>query len=157
MSQLVKCTSCARHVRPGESACPFCAAPLDVAAQTASARAIGARIPRGRFSRAALLALGLGAVVPAVNACGSDDDGDGNSGGAADAGHDASSPDASVDAMAHTLYGLPGDAALVNLDARDDVHSFSDAYGAPPPFDAGDASDGGDADAAPDAGDSGGR
>jgi hypothetical protein len=153
MSQLVKCTSCARHVRPSESACPFCAATLDVATQTANAQAIRARIPRGRFSRAALLAVGLGAVVPAINACGSDDTSDEN--GAQDAGKDdAASIDASVDGMAHTLYGLPGDASMIFLDAPDDVHSFSDAYGAPPPIDsgedasdAGDAGDGGDADA----------
>jgi hypothetical protein len=114
MSQLIKCTSCARHVRLSETSCPFCAAALDVGERAAAAQAIDARLPRRRIGRAALLAIGLGVIAPATNACSSDDT------------SDEGTVDAGTDANIGVLYGaFMGDASF-----RDDG-SVVAAYGAP--------------------------
>lgn len=56
------CPSCARHVKVGDGACPFCGA--------ITPRAAVAAIPRGRLSRAALLAAGAAGAL-AMADCGS--------------------------------------------------------------------------------------
>lgn len=65
-ARLIPCSSCARHVRATEAACPFCSAVLPVTQATRP-------LPRStgtRLSRAALFALGASAA--AVAACSSD-------------------------------------------------------------------------------------
>jgi endogenous inhibitor of DNA gyrase (YacG/DUF329 family) len=153
MSQLVKCTSCARHVRLSETSCPFCAAPLDVGERAASAQAVAAGLPSRRMSRAALLAIGLGVIAPITSACSSDDSTDNGD----DAGHDGSvTPayglpgDASIDAMVSVLYGAPVTDASFALDGTGapaygafpgDAAMAVDAHEEPDGSDAGDAGD----------------
>jgi hypothetical protein len=55
-SHFVSCSSCSRHVRASEGACPFCGVSLPVAKATPPA-------PSSRVSRAALLAFGAGAFM----------------------------------------------------------------------------------------------
>jgi hypothetical protein len=65
-ANLAACTSCARHVRVDEAACPFCGAPLDDAFRALPApRAFAARL-----GRAALYALGAAGTVSVTMACG---------------------------------------------------------------------------------------
>jgi hypothetical protein len=59
---LAPCPVCHRHVRADEAVCPFCVAPLPVRTGDAP-RAL----PRGRLSRAALMAAGAGATL--IGAC----------------------------------------------------------------------------------------
>jgi len=64
MSALNPCPSCNRHVRADETACPFCAAALP------SRASLPERVlPRGRLSRAALIA--AGATLAGLSACSS--------------------------------------------------------------------------------------
>jgi hypothetical protein len=65
MSALVPCPSCNRHVRAGESACPFCSASLSHPACEGRCSSAHGR----RLSRAALFAMGGAALLGA--ACGS--------------------------------------------------------------------------------------
>jgi hypothetical protein len=62
MSQFEPCPACQRHVVTAETVCPFCAAPLPE-----SFRSVARLPPRGRMSRAALLAAGAGATL--LSAC----------------------------------------------------------------------------------------
>jgi hypothetical protein len=116
-SRLVVCPSCARHVRLGERACPFCAAEQPPAS---AVRPLFPRPPRGlsrqgiaRFNAAArvIASVGTGAcftVAAIVSACGGEaaspqDDG----------GTDSSTDDGSADDvfLAEAAYGLvPADA-----------------------------------------------
>ncbi len=158
MSQLVKCTSCERHVRVSETSCPFCATPLDVAERAASARAVAAGLPSRRLGRAALLAIGLGVIAPLTNACSSDDDDStdngGSDGGKGDGGIAPAyglAADASFDAMVGVLYGAPVTDASLSRET-----GAAPAYGASP-TDASMALDSGDEADAADAGDAEGR
>ena len=64
-------------------------------------RSCRARLPRRRLGRAALLAIGLGVIAPATNACSSDDS------------SDEGTPDAGSDANVAVLYGaFAGDASF---------------------------------------------
>jgi hypothetical protein len=56
------CPSCTRHVKVGDGVCPFCGA--------STPRAQAAAMPRGRLSRAALLAAGAAGAL-AMTDCGS--------------------------------------------------------------------------------------
>jgi hypothetical protein len=156
MSQLIKCTACARHVRLTETSCPFCSAALDVERRTALAQAFAARTPKRRLGRAALFAIGIGVIAPATNACSSDDSSDQNDdagtvlNGAAYGGASAEPVDATAGEDAHLGFSDASYGAPPVFDA-DPGASVDAAYGSPPPFDAGpgDAaatSDGGDAD-----------
>ena len=96
---LLACPNCSRHVRSTELACPFCDAALSDAFRATPAPVA----PAVRLARAALVALGAGAVV-ATTACGagtavggpySTDDGGGDS---------ASSPD---EGGVEPVYGAP--------------------------------------------------
>jgi hypothetical protein len=157
MSQLVKCTSCERHVRVSETSCPFCAATLDVAERAASARAVTAGLPNRRMGRAALLAIGLGVIAPLTSACSSDDDDstdNGSDGGKSDGGLAPAyglAADASIDAMVGVLYGAPVTDASLSPET-----GAAPAYGASP-TDAGTDHDSGEEADAADAGDAEGH
>lgn len=64
MSRLIPCSSCRRHVRRAELACPFCEMPLaDSTVQLPATRAV----PPGT-KRAALFAMGVGFAASACEA-----------------------------------------------------------------------------------------
>ena len=64
MSQLTPCPSCNRHVRAGDSICPFCRSAVVSAAPARAASPAGVR---GRLGRAALFA--AGATLMGMSAC----------------------------------------------------------------------------------------
>ena len=156
MSALHPCTSCGRHVRVTERACPFCSAVLSLAHVAARTT------PTQRLGRAATFAFGA-AVATSVAACSQattlpDDAAGGDSAlrDAAignDAGPDAHFNDAGTDAHFGTFDagygGAPHDAApwidaasndaAVVFDPCADAGVFA-AYGAAPPCDTGPAS-----------------
>lgn len=118
-TRLAACPACARHVRISEPRCPFCAAPLASAFQNLTARPT----PAVRLSRAALYALGVGALSASAAACGGAVSGSGSEkdSGASDAGADDAPT--GVDSA---YGGFPPDA------------NFAVPYGlSPPPPDAG--------------------
>jgi hypothetical protein len=105
MSHLVPCPECNRHVRVTETACPFCALPLDLGASPEP------QLPRTRLSRAATFAFGATLVsASALAACSSDSDG-GKGGGA---GGKSSAGDAGAEQAGGTVgpvYGAPAGGA----------------------------------------------
>jgi hypothetical protein len=105
---LVICSSCTRHIRPTESACPFCGG---------AERREGPR-PASRATRAAMLFGGAAAVVAGV-ACG--DTAKVTDGGA----------DRDGDVPVAPAYGAPA------LDATFDAPIAVDAAYGGPPFDGG--------------------
>jgi hypothetical protein len=142
-ASLIACPGCARHVRVGEAACPFCKTSLEEAS-----RAFTARLPPAqRLSRAALYAFGVGSLTVAA-ACGGSvaggtgekDAGDEASMVGQDAAYGGSPPDGSV---GQPVYGAPFDATV------------APPYGIAPPFDAGEDAGDDAADAADDASDAG--
>jgi hypothetical protein len=62
-TRFIACPACARHVRAGDSACPFCG--------TAVPSAQPLRTIRGRLSRAAMHAAGAAGAVVAIADCSS--------------------------------------------------------------------------------------
>lgn len=128
MSALAPCPSCARHVRRGERACPFCASSL------ASASSPATRSPTERLGRAALFTFGA-ALATTASACA------GNPvplygappHDAALQNDAASADDAGTDGGGGTLYGGPPQDAAVDIDTG----GSSSDYGAPPPPDTG--------------------
>lgn len=123
-ARLLPCSSCARHVRASETACPFCSAALSLRAAPLP------RTPIARLSRAALFALGTSAA--AMGACTS---GTGPVGGDAGTQADADAP--------KPAYGGPpdddGGPFLVDAayggppsDASDSDARVQPAYGGPP-------------------------
>lgn len=62
MTQLAPCPTCQRHVKIDETACPFCATPLELISTPARA------MPAGWMGRAAVFAFGI-----AASACGDND------------------------------------------------------------------------------------
>lgn len=58
-TRFIPCPACARHVRQGDEACPFCGAKPSPANEL--------RLPSARLSRAALLALGAAGAVAATD------------------------------------------------------------------------------------------
>lgn len=126
---LIPCTSCARHVRATESACPFCAAALPL-----SARSVQRALPKARLGRAATFAFGAAALAVGAAACG-DDDGDdttptadlGTDGGSVvqDLGRDSATPD--EDLGTETDLGTAGD-----LGTEEDLGGVGPLYGGPP-------------------------
>lgn len=96
MSCLAPCPTCNRHVATDETTCPFCSAALPD-----SFRCQPPRRPRGRLSRAGLLAAGA-ALIGVGQACA------GSAYGTSapyDAGADTSTIDGSSDSSAVALYG----------------------------------------------------
>ncbi len=153
MSQLIKCTSCARHVRLTETSCPFCSAVLDLEQRTALARAFAARAPKSRVSRAALFAIGIGVITPLTAACSSDDSSDQSDAGPILLGSAYGGPspeplDATAGGDAHESFADASYGAAPPFEDASPAGYPDAAYGGSPPFDAGPdgETDGGDAD-----------
>ena len=110
MTLLAPCSSCSRHVRVAESACPFCGAVVSLEAP--SIRGIASQ----RLGRAALFT--FGAVALATNASG------------------CSTPTPAEDAGTDAYYGSIGDAyGAPDVGARYDAGhdgGLAGAYGGPP-------------------------
>lgn len=129
---LVPCPACARHVRQGDSICPFCGAK--------AAFSPGAPIvQRGRMSRAAMFAAGAAGAALAMTDCSSNSQPlDGGSGAALDASNDATGADAAQgapDAAGGSSDGTTGsdDGSTRASDASTEVGSIVALYGAVAP------------------------
>jgi hypothetical protein len=130
LAHLIACPSCARHVRLGEAACPFCRADLGDAARAFAPR----QAPSQRLSRAALYAFGVGSLTVA-SACGGVV---GEGAGDKDGGH------TDADIVADSAHGgSPETSSVVDARTPGDVSNFTVPYGVPP-FDAGAEMDAGD-------------
>ena len=119
---LVACASCARHVRVSESACPFCGAVLPEELRSRLAPLTSA----ARLSRAAVFALGTGAVSLGAACSTSEEQVDSVYGGPP---------------MADAAYGGPpqDSGADTARDAPEEAPPLVDAaYGGPPQDAAGD-------------------
>jgi hypothetical protein len=121
-TRFIPCPACARHVRDGDAACPFCG--LAIAQASAAARP-----PMARMSRAALLAVSAASALAATDC--SSTSSPGPTGSDAAALDSAISPtlDASEDdssGMAQPLYGAtaPLDAGEPDADAAADDSGF---------------------------------
>ena len=115
---LSPCTSCARHVRRTESACPFCGAVL--ALEAAPTRVISERL-----GRAALFSIGAAAITNLVGC------------GASTGIPSPSAPDAGQVAMRHdvgTVLAAYGGGPHILPDAGKDADPgcCSADYGGPP-------------------------
>lgn len=136
MSALHPCSSCGRHVRLTENACPFCGSTL------ALAHVAPRPMPTQRLGRAAAFAFGA-AVAASTAGCGTSTTAEGDAGtdayyGSLDAAYGGPPIDAGNDAVAIAAYGGPpidaavvDDAAIVDADLPD-VWGAA-LYGAPPP------------------------
>jgi hypothetical protein len=156
-AHLVACPSCARHVRAGESVCPFCATVVPDATRGTEPR----RPPTERLSRSALYAFGVGGSLAVAAACGgstvtgTDGDSGTNDGRAQDApfdgitmysthygstsfsafdgGAEASVGDASGEASADVgvavPYGLPAYGIAIDAAGPIDATTVPDADG----------------------------
>ncbi len=139
MNSLVPCPGCARHVRVGESACPFCSAGLS----SAMADAVIPAAP-ARMKRAALFAF---AATISVAGCGDSTPSGYDSGVVADAGGATDSGRPATDSGAPaTDSGRPAtDAGTAVADSGggpSDAGGIAPLYGAPaddagPPVDSG--------------------
>ncbi|HTV17213.1 MAG TPA: hypothetical protein VMG12_01040 [Polyangiaceae bacterium] len=156
MSRLVPCSSCRRHVKRGEAACPFCAAPLE---STTAAVAEARPVPPG-MKRAALFAM---SVSLAASACEADNAvpvygapnvggnsgfaGDANGGGQSNAGQGGggNGGDGNGGGGAGAISGGSSGTGGTSAGASGDPTDAGDA-GDATPLDGGDA---GDSDAAP--------
>jgi hypothetical protein len=99
MSQFAPCPACNRHIVTDEIECPFCAAALPDSFRELPARPA----PRGRLSRAALMA--AGAALIGAAGCGGSLDNGGNNDAAADTGSMSDGNNNEGGAVA--LYGAP--------------------------------------------------
>ena len=142
-ARLAACPSCARHVRTDERRCPFCEAALPPSLRSTPA----VETPAVRLSRAALYAVGVGALsLSSAQGCGSTamppygappppvDSGTGSGGDAAteDTGT-AGPPDGSSEAASFPDAASPEASSLDGApDAVIDVGG-APLYGAPPP------------------------
>jgi hypothetical protein len=121
MSVLVSCTSCARHVRADETACPFCSAPV-----VPRPPAVLDHRPYARLSRAALAL----ASVAAVSAC--------EKSPSPPAPAYGGPPIVTTETAAAPAYGAPppmvtADAAPPATPVTSPPNIPAPAYGAPPP------------------------
>lgn len=114
---LVPCSSCSRHVRATEQACPFCSA---FVSSELRAR-LAPTPPRQRLDRAGLFALGAAGAALSVACAGAVQPVDGSS--PTDAGSDSGNVTDATDANSA-------------LDSGIDVNSIGPMYGAAPPPDA---------------------
>ena len=121
MSHLVPCPECSRHVRVSETACPFCALPLDLAGTPEP------QLPRTRLGRAATFAFGATLVsATALVACGSDgDDGSGSGGTTSSAGTGAGGTTSTAGS------GAGGSTAIAGTSGSLGGGSAMPVYGAP--------------------------
>ncbi|MDP3275634.1 MAG: zinc ribbon domain-containing protein [Deltaproteobacteria bacterium] len=122
---LVPCSSCGRHVRSSDSACPFCGTALT------HVTPVSATTPGARLGRNATFVF---ATTLALAACSPGTPG-------TDGGSDAQTADTSTppdDGGAMALYGapVPVDAGADSAPGPDDGGSMA-LYGAPAPVDAG--------------------
>ncbi len=124
MSRLIACSSCRRHVRMSDAACPFCRAPLP---KTVPSRGR----PVGRLGRAAIVVATTtgvaGAAAVDLSGCGD----------APIMAADAYGLDAPDDFVTGAdAYGIPFDQFVPDArdagDADADAPIFGDAYGLPP-------------------------
>lgn len=133
---LVPCTSCERHIRISETACPFCVIGVPARRETT-------RLPQTRLGRGARFAFGA-AVALSINACGGDDDRPAtdaavaDTGSAVDSGTDGGATDAgSMDAGTTDAGGEDAGLADAGMtDAGEDAGPDGGGgllYGAPPP------------------------
>jgi hypothetical protein len=151
MSRLIPCSSCRRHVKRSDAACPFCAAPTPSVTPT-DPRARAA--PPGT-KRAALFAMGVSLVASAcepepttVPIYGAPNLG-GNSGFAGDAAGGSPNLAGSGGGGAGAIAGS-GNGGSSAGNGGSDVTDAGDAGNATPPPDGGDnGSDDGGPDAAP--------
>ncbi|MGD0528048.1 MAG: hypothetical protein ABSE49_23140 [Polyangiaceae bacterium] len=113
-TRFIACEVCARHVRDGDAACPFCGAAAPVAKPL--------RTVRQRLTRAALHAAGAAGAIAAFNDCG------GSSGGSVEAFYGA--PCIDTDSGSCVVYA--GDAGKdATADAGQDTGAGEVFYGAP--------------------------
>jgi len=129
------CPSCARHLRSGETACPFCDAPLPAGFGACTSVAPADRSPGRVKSRAAVLFF----AATAATACGGQTAA--TSTGTGDGGHDAAARDgAAIDDAGEDVDAMPiaayGPAPIRDSGARD---APSDALTDGPSDDASDA------------------
>ena len=127
MTDLILCTSCERHFRPGDPTCPFCGA------AASSTSVPNARAPKG-LSRARLYALHTAALATGVAmavACGGDTTTGGDASTDGSNGKDATSDTTSSDV---TTSDVTNDAVADQSsgDASTDVVE-DDGWGPPPP------------------------
>jgi hypothetical protein len=108
------CSSCARHVRVSEEACPFCGSALADSFRAAPAP----QAPGARLTRAALFAFGAGtlALTPACSSSTS-------STATTDAGQSDGQTQESLDSGLQPAYGGPG--------LGEDGGGLQPVYGAP--------------------------
>jgi hypothetical protein len=128
------CEACERHIKGGETACPFCGATLSAGFGTcAKPTASRAKAP---LTRAAILFVGAAAAAACDGAVEPGDD----AGNVADASSDVSSSDAARDdGNPVALYGpVPVDASPAKDSAADDADTGGPValYG-PVPVDSG--------------------
>ena len=127
MTDLLLCTSCERHFRPGDAHCPFCGA-------AASTQRPIARAPKG-LSRARLYALHTAALATGVAmavACGGDTTTGGDASTDGSNGKDVTSSDAANDVTSGGDATSDVVADQSSSDASSDVVE-DDGWGPPPP------------------------
>ncbi|MGO8996953.1 MAG: hypothetical protein ACLQVI_26865 [Polyangiaceae bacterium] len=137
-SHLRACTSCARHVRVSEAACPFCGVTLGPSFGAAPAPLP----PSARLSRAALVAFGTGTISIAA-ACGGAVAG--SSGPIGDAGRDtgmSAAPDGGEEQDSGLSIAPPYGQGVFDFDSGTTEQKPADAatdspliavpYGVPP-------------------------
>ncbi|MCA9591938.1 MAG: hypothetical protein KC776_01465 [Myxococcales bacterium] len=122
MSHLVPCPACDRHVRSGESECPFCGVALDLSATPARP------MPCGRLGRTALFAFGAAIAGATILGCGSDD----SSGSGGTGGGVAGSGSAAGDAGQAGAAGSGGTAGMAGASGNGGTAASQPIYGAPP-------------------------
>jgi len=101
---LQPCPHCQRHIRTNETSCPFCDTDVSGAFDGVPAP----RLPAGRLSRAALLALGTVVSSVPLTACASDD----NQGENTAAGGGMNAGTGGVDATGGETAGTGGDQSV---------------------------------------------
>jgi hypothetical protein len=133
MSQLHPCSSCSRHVKKTEAACPFCGAALALAVVPARAK------PTTRMGRGATFAFGA-AVATSVAACSSPTvpaSTDANT--SIDSGvsplYGGPPDDAGADGGLQAMYGGPPDTGVDAATPEVDSGGPVPAYGGPFPSD----------------------
>jgi hypothetical protein len=131
---LAPCPGCHRHVMTDEAACPFCAAPLPVRAGEPPRAA-----PRGRLSRAALVAAGASATL--IGGCSQSIMPPYGLPPIPDSGSMSDTADASPDGDGGGAAGRGGaggaDTGGGGAGGRPDAGSIVPFYGAPSPGDGG--------------------
>jgi hypothetical protein len=136
-SPLVPCPSCARHVRAGETACPFCASalPADLGAQAVPAAP-------GRLSRAAAFVFGASLSVAACSSEVNTSSGTTTTGGTGGSKATTTGTGPDDDGGSQSHYGTPAFDGGTGGSPDDDGGAMS-LYGDPPMPDGGQTMDDG--------------